>query len=199
MSPDPVTGTPGNPQSWNRYAYCQNDPIGYVDPDGEFAVVLYYGYRLIKHYPRLKEISSEGAERAKSIDSKKRWANTHVYTTARVKQEFGVIEAALAAYGMEFNQAIHGLGGWKDSLTNNQSIDVLRSAYQFQDFVMDYLGLTIPEEEDAGTWADKKTKGVEEGIAGPLYLLLYPEKFSEEMQNPLPGQKGASPPSSSER
>jgi hypothetical protein len=24
-----------NPMSWNRYAYCLNNPYKYVDPDGE--------------------------------------------------------------------------------------------------------------------------------------------------------------------
>ena len=34
ISPDPVGGTPENPISWNRYLYCRNDPVNYVDPDG---------------------------------------------------------------------------------------------------------------------------------------------------------------------
>jgi len=34
LSLDPVRGSPGNPQSWNRYAYVRNNPIAYVDPDG---------------------------------------------------------------------------------------------------------------------------------------------------------------------
>ncbi len=35
MSPDPVAGNVGNPLSWNRYAFCLNNPVNYVDPDGE--------------------------------------------------------------------------------------------------------------------------------------------------------------------
>jgi RHS repeat-associated protein len=34
MSPDPVPGSPDNPQSWNRYAYVLNDPLDLVDPLG---------------------------------------------------------------------------------------------------------------------------------------------------------------------
>jgi RHS repeat-associated protein len=36
MSPDPyqASGGPAVPQSWNRYAYVQNDPINYGDPAG---------------------------------------------------------------------------------------------------------------------------------------------------------------------
>jgi len=35
-SPDPVTGNPLNPQSWNRYTYVQNDPINLSDPQGKY-------------------------------------------------------------------------------------------------------------------------------------------------------------------
>jgi RHS repeat-associated protein len=33
-SPDPVDGSPDNPQSWNRYPYVLNDPMTYTDPLG---------------------------------------------------------------------------------------------------------------------------------------------------------------------
>ena len=34
LSVDPVEGNPQTPQSWNRYVYVKNNPIGKVDPDG---------------------------------------------------------------------------------------------------------------------------------------------------------------------
>ncbi len=34
MSVDPAGADPSDPQSWNRYAYVQNNPLKYVDPDG---------------------------------------------------------------------------------------------------------------------------------------------------------------------
>jgi RHS repeat-associated protein len=37
-SPDPVSGDPSNPQSWNRYGYVGNDPINLTDPEGEYCV-----------------------------------------------------------------------------------------------------------------------------------------------------------------
>jgi RHS repeat-associated protein len=40
MSPDPAGADPTDPQSWNRYAYVQNNPMKYVDPNGEQAVVV---------------------------------------------------------------------------------------------------------------------------------------------------------------
>jgi RHS repeat-associated protein len=33
-TPDPVHGTPANPQSWNRYPYVLNDPLTKIDPLG---------------------------------------------------------------------------------------------------------------------------------------------------------------------
>ena len=32
--PDPVPGSLGSPQSWNRYVYAQNDPVNLIDPLG---------------------------------------------------------------------------------------------------------------------------------------------------------------------
>ncbi len=34
-SADPLAGSPDDPQSWNRYAYGRNNPIGNVDPSGQ--------------------------------------------------------------------------------------------------------------------------------------------------------------------
>jgi RHS repeat-associated protein len=39
LSPDPVRGNPSTPQSWNLYAYVQNNPVNATDPDGRSAIV----------------------------------------------------------------------------------------------------------------------------------------------------------------
>ena len=38
ISPDPYVGSIrlDNPDSWNRYAYCENDPINNIDPNGTY-------------------------------------------------------------------------------------------------------------------------------------------------------------------
>jgi len=35
LAPDPLEGVVGDPQSWNRYAYVENDPINLDDPSGQ--------------------------------------------------------------------------------------------------------------------------------------------------------------------
>ena len=35
LSPDPYVQMPENPQNFNRYAYCLNNPLKYTDPSGE--------------------------------------------------------------------------------------------------------------------------------------------------------------------
>jgi len=34
LSVDPVLGTPGSPQTWNRYVYARNSPLRFTDPSG---------------------------------------------------------------------------------------------------------------------------------------------------------------------
>jgi hypothetical protein len=40
LSADTMVPSPGNPQSLNRYAYTQNNPLKYTDPSGHFLVPL---------------------------------------------------------------------------------------------------------------------------------------------------------------
>jgi RHS repeat-associated protein len=41
MSVDPVGGTVGSSQSWNRYSYVENNPIGMVDPSGQSGITFW--------------------------------------------------------------------------------------------------------------------------------------------------------------
>ena len=37
LAPDPIIQTPDNPQNFNRYTYCLNNPLRYIDSTGMFA------------------------------------------------------------------------------------------------------------------------------------------------------------------
>lgn len=39
LSPDPFVQTPDNPQNFNRYSYCLNNPLKYTDPSGELFII----------------------------------------------------------------------------------------------------------------------------------------------------------------
>jgi len=43
-SPDRGTANPGNPISWNRYAYAGGDPVNQIDPRGTNYVLVYGGW-----------------------------------------------------------------------------------------------------------------------------------------------------------
>jgi len=38
LSPDPFVQAPSNPQNYNRYSYCLNNPLKYTDPEGDLCV-----------------------------------------------------------------------------------------------------------------------------------------------------------------
>ena len=51
MNPDPkaASGHTDNPQSWNRYAYTDNNPMKFVDPDGLEKFLIIYVNQPIPH------------------------------------------------------------------------------------------------------------------------------------------------------
>jgi RHS repeat-associated protein len=46
ISPDTIIPNPASPQSFNRYSYCMNNPLKYVDPSGHWGEVTEGGYTL---------------------------------------------------------------------------------------------------------------------------------------------------------
>jgi RHS repeat-associated protein len=44
LSPDPYVQAPDFSQSYNRYSYCLNNPLMYVDEDGEFIIAFLTGF-----------------------------------------------------------------------------------------------------------------------------------------------------------
>ncbi len=69
ISADSIIPDYSDPQSFNRYAYCRNNPLIYVDPDGKIWLnVLNHGggaaFAAIEHYNKFKRGSISGIEYA---------------------------------------------------------------------------------------------------------------------------------------
>jgi RHS repeat-associated core domain len=60
MSVDPAPGVITDPQSWNRYAYVQNSPFKYVDPDGEFLETAWDVFNITLGVISLKQNLTQG-------------------------------------------------------------------------------------------------------------------------------------------
>ena len=48
LSPDDYVQSPCFTQSYNRYTYCNNNPLKYIDPSGESRVHVFHGRRMIR-------------------------------------------------------------------------------------------------------------------------------------------------------
>ena len=62
ISPDTIIPDPMNPQAFNRYSYCLNNPLKYVDPSGHVVTIndidIYYLNYLMYHPELLLMVSS---------------------------------------------------------------------------------------------------------------------------------------------
>jgi RHS repeat-associated protein len=59
LSVDPVGGDAEQPQSWNRYAYVRNNPIGNTDPDGKICIPCAVGGALVAvSYESYRQVTS---------------------------------------------------------------------------------------------------------------------------------------------
>jgi RHS repeat-associated protein len=92
MSPDPVGFVESNPMSFNRYAYVNNNPYKYVDPDGEFLnfaakFVLDVGVNIAFNYVTTGQMDVGGALKESAIG---------ILNPAKTVAKVGKLASALA-------------------------------------------------------------------------------------------------------
>jgi RHS repeat-associated protein len=63
ISPDTIVPSPSNPQSLNRYSYCLNNPLKYIDPSGHYVAWVYDDHyeETVAAWNRYKEVNYETA------------------------------------------------------------------------------------------------------------------------------------------
>ena len=87
---DTIVPNPGNPQSLNRYSYCLNNPVSYIDPDGHIPIPLIiagamllskaidYGWTAWDSYQSLRVINDPKASESAKSEAKANLALTAV-------------------------------------------------------------------------------------------------------------------------
>ena len=112
MSPDPYLGSydPSNPQSMNRYSYVQNNPLGFVDPQGlEISIYGNGGSEDCANDPNCTQANSGYGWQGGSLEALDAAEETQYGLTG----SFGSFEAgwSLALTGMEQTDSIMTFGG----------------------------------------------------------------------------------------
>jgi hypothetical protein len=96
LSPDPYVQMPNFTQSFNRYAYCWNNPLSYTDPDGEFITIAVIIGAAIGAYSGYKIAQAKGLD----FGDFKTWA--YMVGGAVIGGVAGGIGGAIAASSMPF-------------------------------------------------------------------------------------------------
>jgi RHS repeat-associated protein len=107
-SVDPGPPNLSDPQIWNRYSYCGNDPLNYVDPDGLYRWGTTLGGSLTDNQLR------ERLKNAKSLGEAFKTA-TIIFQRNAIRHSLAEIEKAQKYYGAE--------------TTNGRKLGAVREAY----------------------------------------------------------------------
>ncbi len=93
LSPDPYIQNPSDPQNYNRYSYCLNNPLKYTDPTGEFFWIPFAIGAAIGGYTGYKVADAKGLH----IDDIETWG--YMLGGALIGGFSGAMGAEIAAAG----------------------------------------------------------------------------------------------------
>ncbi|MFQ5614669.1 MAG: RHS repeat-associated core domain-containing protein, partial [Anaerolineae bacterium] len=130
LSPDPLAPEPGEPQSWNRYAYVVNNPLNYIDPTGHTVECGYAGDHC--GFDRIPEMpasdwdfssgqsSEERATELLAYYEAQRYWNPHTWTPSDEATRNGLIGEV---FGYQMQGSV-GSGEWWNLVLDNVGPDV---------------------------------------------------------------------------
>ncbi len=167
---------PANPQALNRYAYCLNNPLRYVDPTGHWGIEVYKrelsaedAQRLIKALDTLSDLAFDAATLQAVVGIVAQAApNTTVLSPASLALITGVsMEAATAIFAvLPFIAAIGAING----AATMQDLQSLRNT--LADLHADDTGATITWESVMAM--DRITVATQKGTISRVQLRFGP-------------------------
>jgi RHS repeat-associated protein len=167
LSPDNYVQEPYSSQSFNRYSYCMNNPLKYVDPDGENPIVigaiigaiagayiggvatndgelnpLQWNYNQLETYLGLFTGGVLGGVTGSVLGGSTLWTTSFTFSTpwATIGTSLGISTGAIGA-GTKFKFNLHwttAAGGGYDSVEEVIEKAVERAGNAFDEYVVHY-------------------------------------------------------------
>lgn len=142
LSPDPFVQSPDMSQSLNRYSYALNNPLRYVDKDGQFATEIILGCAIFGGFTNL-------ATKAASGQVNNFWDGVKAFGVGAVAgAASGIVAVAMPSLGVGgflggaiIGAASGGLGTYLQSMGNNIFFD--DPLLSFKEFGQNVLGSAL--------------------------------------------------------